>query len=241
MVNQNHTDAPAQVTAVIPAAGSGIRMDSRKAKQFLNLGGKPLLAITLRQFQECHLVDRIIVVVSRQDVDYCLQEIVDTYDLSKVVRVISGGKRRQDSVRNGIEAVAHTCRWVLIHDGARPFVTKDLIQRVISAAQGFRAVTTGLPINESVKQVDGQGWILRSIDRSDLWLIQTPQIFKREDIHLAHQEALKQGWKEATDDAFLIEKMGIPVKIIRGEESNMKVTTPHDLKMARFLISNQGA
>jgi len=241
MVNQNHTDAPAQVTAVIPAAGSGIRMDSRKAKQFLNLGGKPLLAITLGHFQECRLVDRIIVVVSRQDVDYCLQEVVDTYALSKVFTVISGGKRRQDSVRNGIEAVAHDCRWVLIHDGVRPFVTTDLIQKVITTAHRFRAVTTGLPITESVKQVDGQGWILRSIDRRDLWLIQTPQIFRREDIHLAHQEALKQGWKEATDDAFLIEKMGIPVKIIEGKESNIKVTTPHDLQLARFLISNKRA
>ena len=241
MVNQNHTDAPAQVTAVIPAAGSGIRMGSRKPKQFLDLGGKPLLAVTLGHFQECHLVDMIILVVSPQDVDYCLQEIVDTYSLSKVVRVISGGKRRQDSVRNGLEAVAHTCRWVLIHDGVRPFVTKDLIQKVISAAQSFRAVTTGLPITESVKEVDSQGRILRSIDRSDLWLIQTPQIFRREDIHLAHQEALKQGWEEATDDAFLIEKMGIPVKIIKGEESNIKVTTSLDLQIARFLMSNKSA
>jgi 2-C-methyl-D-erythritol 4-phosphate cytidylyltransferase len=239
MVNQNHTDAPTQVTAVIPAAGTGIRMGSKKAKQFLDLGGKPLLAITLRHFQESHLVDRIIVVVSQQDVDYCLQEIVDTYNLSKVFKVISGGKSRQDSVRNGIEAVPHTCRWVLIHDGVRPLVTKDLIQKAISAAQSFRAVTTGLPITESVKEVDSQGRILRSIDRSDLWLIQTPQIFRREDIHLAHQEALEQGWKEATDDAFLIEKMGIPVKIIKGEESNIKVTTPLDLQIARFLMLNE--
>jgi 2-C-methyl-D-erythritol 4-phosphate cytidylyltransferase len=241
MVNQNHTDAPTQVTAVVPAAGTGMRMGSRKAKQFLDLGGKPLLAITLGHFQESHLVDSIIVVVSQQDVDYCLQEIVGTYNLSKVFRVIGGGKRRQDSVRNGIEAVTHTSGWVLIHDGVRPFVTKDLIQKVISAAQSSRAVTTGLPITESLKEVDSQGRILRSIDRSDLWLIQTPQIFRREDIHLAHQEALKQGWKEATDDAFLIEKMGIPVKIIKGEESNIKVTTRHDLQIARFLISNKGA
>jgi len=122
-----------------------------------------------------------------------------------------------------------------------PIVTKDIIQKVISAAQSFRAVTTGLPITESIKEVDSQGRILRSIDRSDLWLIQTPQIFKREDIHLAHQEALKQGWEEATDDAFLVEKMGIPVKIIKGEESNIKVTTHHDLQIARFLMSNKSA
>jgi 2-C-methyl-D-erythritol 4-phosphate cytidylyltransferase len=241
MVKQNHTDAPTQVTAVIPAAGLGIRMDSIKPKQFLDLGGKPLLTVTLEHFQECRLVDSIIVVVPRQDVDYCLQEVVNPYALSKVFTVISGGKRRQDSVRNGIEAVAHTCRWVLIHDGVRPLVTKDLIQKVISAAYNFRAVTTGLPITESVKAADSQSRILRSIDRSDLWLIQTPQIFRREDIHRAHQEALKQGWKEATDDAFLIEKMGIPINIIEGEQSNIKVTTPYDLQIARFLISNKRA
>jgi 2-C-methyl-D-erythritol 4-phosphate cytidylyltransferase len=241
MVIQDSTDFPNQVTAIIPAAGSGTRMGLKKAKQFMDLCGKPILAVTLSHFQECNLVDRIVVAVSQDDVDYCLREIVDRYKLSKVFKVIVGGKRRQDSVRKGIEAVSDSCRLVLIHDGVRPLVTNGLIERVIKAANDFRAVITGLPVKETVKEADSKGRVLRSIDRGHLWLIQTPQIFRWEDIHLAHQKAIRHGWEEATDDAFLIEKMGIPVKMIEGEEDNIKVTTPQDLDMARFLMSKKSA
>ncbi len=230
-----------QVVAIIPAAGIGARMGFEKAKQFMDLCGKPILAVTLSHFQKCNLVDKIVLVVSQDDVDYCKREIVDRYKLSKVFKVIVGGKRRQDSVRNGVEAVADSCRWVLIHDGVRPLVTNGLIERVIKVAKDFRAVITGLPVKETVKEIDGQGSVLRSVDRSQLWLIQTPQIFRWEDINLAHQEAVKHGWEEATDDAFLIEKMGIPVKIIEGEGNNIKVTTPQDLDIARLLISKKSA
>ena len=239
MVSQKSNDFPKQVIAIIPAAGIGARMGLTKAKQFIDLCGKPILAVTLSHFQKCNLVDKIAVVVSQDDVDYCLREIVDRYKLSKVFKVIAGGKRRQDSVRKGLEAVADSCRWVLIHDGVRPLVSNGLIERVIRAAKDFRAVITGLPVKETVKEVDTQGRVLRSVDRSQLWLIQTPQIFRLEDISLAHQEAVKHGWEEATDDAFLIEKMGIPVKIIEGEANNIKVTTPQDLNIARFLISKK--
>jgi 2-C-methyl-D-erythritol 4-phosphate cytidylyltransferase len=102
-------------------------------------------------------------------------------------------------------------------------------------------VITGLPVKETVKEIDSKGRVLRSIDRKDLWLIQTPQVFRWEDIHLAHQKAMKHGWDEATDDAFLIEKMGIPVKIIKGEDDNIKITTPQDLDIARFLMSKRSA
>lgn len=239
MVSQDSTDFPNQVIAVIPAAGSGARMGLSRAKQFVDLCGKPVLAVTLSHFQECDLVDKTVVVIPHDDVDYCLREIVDRYGLTKVFKVIAGGESRQDSVRRGVEAVANCCRWVLIHDGVRPLVTRGLLARVIKAARRFRAVITGLPIKETVKEVDSQGRVLRSIDRRRLWLIQTPQIFRWEDINLAHQQALIHGWEEAPDDAFLIEKMEIPVKIIQGEEQNIKVTTPQDLELARFIISRQ--
>lgn len=228
-----------QVVAIIPAAGVGARMGLTKAKQFIDLCGKPILAVTLSHFQKCNLIDRIVLVVSQDDVDYCKREIVDRYKLSKVFKVIVGGKRRQDSVRKGVESVANSCRWVLIHDGVRPLVTTELIERIIKAAKDFRAVITGLPVKETVKEIDGQGRVLRSVDRSQLWLIQTPQIFRWEDINLAYQKALTHGWEEATDDAFLIEKMGIPVNIIEGEENNIKVTTSQDLDIARLLISKK--
>ncbi len=239
MAGQDLTNSSHRVTAVIPAAGSGVRMGSEEAKQYLEIGGKPLLVYTVRAFQQCHSVDSIIIVVPEKDVDYCLYQMVQRYQLNKVCKVISGGERRQDSVRNGVEAVADSCRWVLIHDGVRPFVSIELIEKVIKAARRYRAVSTGLPVTETIKRVDSKGNVLKTIERSDLWLMQTPQIFSREDIHLAHQEGLKRGWTEATDDAFLVEKMGIPVTIIEGEEGNIKITTPHDLQVAGFLLSNE--
>jgi 2-C-methyl-D-erythritol 4-phosphate cytidylyltransferase len=214
-----------------------MRMGLEEAKQYLEIGGKPLLVHTLRTFQECHLVDSIIIVVPEKDIDYCLHQMVQRYQFSKVYKVISGGERRQDSVRNGIEAVADSCGWVLIHDGVRPFVSIQLIEKVIKTARRFRAVITGLPVTETIKRVDSKANVLKTIERKGLWLIQTPQIFSREDIYLAHQEALKRGWTDATDDASLVEKMGISIKIIEGEERNIKITTLHDLQVARFLLS----
>jgi 2-C-methyl-D-erythritol 4-phosphate cytidylyltransferase len=237
MVSGSRTDSPSQVSVVIPAAGSGTRLGLGRAKQFMDLCGKPVLAVTLNRFQECDLVDGIVVVIPQSDLDYCLREIVDRYSLSKVCKVIVGGQRRQDSVRKGVEALNNRCRWVLIHDGVRPFVTHELLEKVIRAARQFRAVITGLPIKETVKEIDNRGKVLRSVDRRRLWLIQTPQIFRWQDINLAHQEALAHDWQEATDDAFLMERMGIPVKIIEGEQDNIKVTTPQDLELARLLLS----
>jgi len=241
MTIQQTNDLPNQVIAIIPAAGIGGRMSSDQAKQFIDLCGKPILAVTLNHFQKCSLVDKIVVVVSEDDVDYCNREIVDRYQQSKVCMVVAGGKRRQDSVRKGLESVGDLCKWVLIHDGVRPLVTAELIEKVIKAAKKFRAVITGLPVKETVKELDDQGMVLQSVHRSHLWLIQTPQIFQFEDINLAHQKAIQDGWEEATDDAFLIEKMGIPVKIIEGEENNIKITTPRDLDIARFLMSKRSA
>jgi len=228
-----------QLIAIIPAAGIGARMGSNKAKQFIDLCGKPVLAVTLSHFQECKLVDKIVVVVSKDDVEYCKREIVERYKQKKVFKIVAGGKRRQDSVRKALEAVGDLCRWVLIHDGVRPLVTTELIEKVIKAKEKFRAVITGLPVKETVKELDAQGMVLRSIYRSQLSLIQTPQIFQFEDLNLAHQKAIRERWEEATDDAFLIEKMGIPIKIIKGEENNIKVTTPRDLDIARFFLSKK--
>jgi 2-C-methyl-D-erythritol 4-phosphate cytidylyltransferase len=239
MVSQDPTKSSRRVTAVIPAAGSGMRMGLKEEKQYLEIGGMPLLVHTLRVFQECHLVDSIIIVVPEKDVDYCIHQVVPRYQLSKVCKVIGGGERRQDSVRNGIEAVADSCRWVLIHDGVRPFVSIELIEKVIKAARRYRAVITGLPVTETIKRVDSKANVLKTIERKGLWRIQTPQIFSREDIHLAHKEALKRAWTDATDDSLLVEKMGIPVKIIEGQERNIKITTPYDLQVARFLLSNE--
>lgn len=224
-----------KTVAIIPAAGVGVRMGGDRSKQFLELDGRPLIVTTLEKFQICPAVDSIILVVPPNDVDYCQREIVGRYNLTKVEKVIAGGMRRQDSVRLGIEASGGDYGLVLIHDGVRPLITSELIERIVAAAREHRAVITGMPAKETVKGVDKNGCVVKTYDRQQVWLVQTPQAFRYEDILMAHQRAVREGWEGATDDALLMEKVGIPVKVIEGSEDNIKVTTPHDLELTRFL------
>jgi len=228
-----------KTVAIIPAAGSGIRMGSDKAKQFLDLDGRPLLAVTLKPFQLCRRVDAIILVVPSREVDNCRERIVEQFGLDKVLKVVPGGERRQDSVRLGVEATNGDYGLVLIHDGARPMIDEGLIEKVIGAAMTHRAVITGLPARETVKEIDRTNQVIKTYDRKIVWLVQTPQVFRYEDILLAHKTAINEGWEEATDDAFLVERLGIPVNVIEGSENNIKITTPHDLEMAKFLIGSK--
>ncbi len=228
--------------AIIPAAGFGVRMKTKTPKQFLKLGGgRPVLAVTLEEFNACPLVDGIILAVPHDDVDYCNREIVEQYGLSKVIRVIAGGSRRQDSVRAGILAIDGGCDNVLIHDGVRPFVRAQTINNAIMALKDERAVITAVPAKDTVKEVDEKGYVAKTCDRKLLWLVQTPQIFRYDDIYNAHMRAEAEGWGEVTDDAMLMEKLGIPVKVIEGSEENIKVTTPNDLEYAEFLLRRKSA
>ncbi len=222
--------------AIIPAAGFGVRMKTDVPKQFLKLEEKPILAVTLEKFNECALIDGIILVVPTDDRKYCTEEIVKKYNLKKVLKVIPGGARRQDSVRAGIKAIESECDNVLIHDGVRPFVSQELITASISAVKKDHAVITALPAKDTVKKVSEEGYVLKTYERSSLGLVQTPQVFRYDDIYNAHIKAEKENWEEATDDALLMEKMGIPVRVIMGEEKNIKITTPHDLEYAGFLL-----
>lgn len=228
-----------KTVAVIPAAGSGIRMGSDTAKQFLDLDGLPLLAVTLKPFQLCRRVDAIILVVPSREVENCRERIVEPFGLDKVLKVVPGGERRQDSVRMGVEATNGDYGLVLIHDGVRPMIDEGLIEKVIGAAMTHRAVITGLPAKETVKEIDHTNQVIKTYDRKIVWLVQTPQVFRYEDILLAHRTALNEGWEEATDDAFLVERLGIPVNVIEGSENNIKITTPHDLETARFLLKKK--
>jgi 2-C-methyl-D-erythritol 4-phosphate cytidylyltransferase len=228
-----------KTVAIIPAAGAGVRMGNDRPKQFLDLDGRPLLAVTLEKFQVCPAVDSVILVAPRSDVAYCQSEIVDRHHLRKVEKVVAGGERRQDSVRLGIEASAGDYGLVLIHDSVRPLITPHLIVRVVEAAQEHRAVITGLSAKETVKEIDENAMVIKTYDRQRVWLVQTPQAFRYEDILMAHRRAVEEGWEEVTDDALLVEKMGIPVKVVEGSEDNIKVTTPQDLELVRFLVERQ--
>lgn len=236
MLEKQSLSSRTKTIAIIPAAGSGVRMGSDRAKQFLDFDGEPLLALTLKPLQQCRAIHAIIVVVPSKDVDYCRKEIVEKFRLTKVEKVVAGGMRRQDSVRLGLEAVAEDYGLVLIHDGVRPIITENAIERIINSAKTHRAVITGLPARETVKEVDSSHEVVTTYDRERIWLIQTPQVFYYEDILAAHQRAFREGWDEATDDSVLIERMGIPINVIEGSEKNIKVTTPNDLELARFLL-----
>ena len=219
-----------------------MRMGGGTAKQFLELNGRPILALTLERFQTCGAVDDIILVVPSDDVKFCKTKIIDEYGFDKVTSVIAGAERRQDSVRLGVEASGGEYGLVVIHDGVRPFIETGLIERAVLAAMKDRAIITGLPAKDKVKKADEGGFILETFERKTLWLVQTPQVFRYEDIIAAHRRALLEQWDDVTDDASLIEKMGIPVKIILGSEYNIKVTTPQDMEFARYLLarSNKG-
>jgi 2-C-methyl-D-erythritol 4-phosphate cytidylyltransferase len=229
-----------KVVAIITAAGAGLRMGGRKAKQFLEIKGKPILALTLEKFQACPAIHAIIVVVPRKLVDFSRREIVEKYGFTKVARVVPGGRRRQDSVRLGIEASGGVYDIVLIHDGVRPFIEPSFISKAVSAAGRHRVVIAAMPARETVKEVDESGLVVRTYDRRRVWMVQTPQIFRYRDIHKAHQRAVEEGWEEVTDDALLIEKMGIAVKVIEGSEQNIKITTPKDLKLAEHILRMRG-
>jgi 2-C-methyl-D-erythritol 4-phosphate cytidylyltransferase len=233
-----HTSSRQKVSAIIPAAGAGVRMQTNRPKQFLDLDGRPILAFTLERFQKCPIIDRIILVTSEQDVAYAQKEIVEKCHMTKVEKVVAGGERRQDSVRLGLEALEADDGLVLIHDGVRPLVSAELIARVIDAAKEHRAVITALPAKETVKEVDDNALVVKTYERRKVWLVQTPQVFRYEDILMAHHRAVQEGW-EATDDALLMEKAGIPVKVLEGSEENIKVTTPQDLELARFLLKGR--
>ena len=228
-----------KTVAIIPAAGTGIRMENERPKQFLDVDGKPLLAVTSEKFEVCPVIHAVILVVPQKDVAYCQSEIVERHHLTKVEKVVAGGERRQDSVRLGIEAAGGDYGLVLIHDGVRPLVAPDLIERVVEAAHKHRAVITGLTAKETIKELDENALVVRTYDRQRIWLVQTPQVFRYEDILMAHRRALEEGWEEVTDDALLVERVGIPVKVVEGSEDNIKVTTPQDLEMVKFLLKRQ--
>jgi len=225
-----------KTVAIVPAAGAGARMGGNLAKQYLHLEDRPILAVTLEALQRCSLLNAIVLVVPPEDVPFCQIEIVEKFHILKVEKVVPGGKLRQDSVRMGLESLNGQYDMVLIHDGVRPMVKPDLVEMVIRTAVQHRAAIAALPAKETVKAVNQTRQVTATYDRAKVWMVQTPQAFYYEDIIRAHREALAKGLTEATDDAFLVEQLGITVRVVPGSEQNIKVTTPHDLAMAKFLM-----
>jgi len=217
------------VVAVVPAAGQGTRMGGTARKQYLSLGGVPLLVLSLKVLQRIESIREIILSVPESDRDYCWREIVNPYGLGKVVHIVAGGQRRQDSVRNGLFAIADPLPdLVLVHDGVRPFIQEEIVEHAIIRAGQTGAVVVAIPIHDTVKRVDAQQRIQETLNREGLWQIQTPQIFRYDWLVEAHQHALQEHW-DVTDDAALIERQGYPVSVVEGSCMNIKITRPSDL------------
>ncbi|MDA8233922.1 MAG: 2-C-methyl-D-erythritol 4-phosphate cytidylyltransferase [Clostridia bacterium] len=215
-------------------------MGSRINKQYLCLSGLPILLYTLRVFEEVAAIDEIIVVAAPGEEEFCRVNVINSYGLKKVSKIIAGGLERQQSVYNGLRAVDSDTEVVLIHDGARPLVDEGIIHRVLDGARRYGAVSCGVPVKDTIKMVDGDGFVSSTPDRSLLWSIQTPQGFRLELLMEAHNQALKEGLL-GTDDAMLVERMGQPVKVVLGSYDNIKVTTPEDLAAAEAIIARRRA
>ena len=224
------------VVALVPAAGRGLRMGGSVPKQFLSLGGEPLVIQSLRALQAAPMVDQIILAVPHADVEYCEHEIVSRQRFTKVTKVVAGGAERQDSVRHALAQIPSDTEIVLIHDAVRPFVTLRMIAEVVAAARKEGAAIIALPMRDTVKQVRMDGMIERTVDRTPLWLAQTPQAFRRDWIETAHRKAHVEGVR-ATDDASLVEWLGYSVAVVEGSGENIKVTRPEDLVIGEAILA----
>jgi 2-C-methyl-D-erythritol 4-phosphate cytidylyltransferase len=223
------SDKRERVGAIIAAAGKGERMGDAD-KLLAPLGGKPLLLQTVRAFQKCALVDEIVLVVSGEKETMC-RKLISGKEWSKVSEVCLGGRRRQDSVAAGLKLLGK-CDWVVIHDGARPLVTEELIERGLEAARETGAAAAAVPVKDTIKLVGEEGIVNQTPPRQNLWAVQTPQVFRADIIN----EAYLRANDDVTDDASLVEQLGYKVKLYPGSYDNIKITTPDDLALAEVLL-----
>ena len=228
-----------RIVALIPAAGQGRRLGAAVAKQYLSLGGTPILVRTLRVFEENPLVNGIVLAVQPGRQDRLQDDFLRSYPCHKLLRVVAGGAGRQESVARALEAVPAGAELVVIHDGVRPLLGQELLSAVIEAARRSGAALAAVPVRDTVKQVEG-GLVRATLDRSSVWLVQTPQAFSADLIRRAHEKAASDGI-QGTDDAALVERLGIPVEVVTGSEENIKVTTPADLIFAEAILAARAA
>jgi 2-C-methyl-D-erythritol 4-phosphate cytidylyltransferase len=221
--------------ALITAAGKGRRMGEKMKKQFISLGGIPLLLYTLKAFEEFEGIEHIHLVLDGGDFEYCRREIIQRYGVKKVIQLVPGGDRRQDSVWNGLKAMEGHCDTVIIHDGVRPFVSAAILKRLLAAMEDVQAVVTAIPAQDTIKRVDRSGNVLDTLRRNTLFHIQTPQGFRYDVITEAYKRAIEEEiW--GTDDAYFVERMGVQVKVIEGSSFNIKITTPEDIALAHSIL-----
>lgn len=224
-------------TAIVLAAGSGKRMNSKVHKQYLIIQDRPVLYYSLKAFEDS-AVDEIVLVVGKGEEKFCRKEIVDKYGISKVKAIIEGGKERYHSVFEGLKQTSDA-DYVLIHDGARPFVNQDIIRRCMQEVQKYQACVVGMPVKDTIKIADEEGYAKQTPDRKNVWMIQTPQTFSYALIYEAYEEMLKTEDAAITDDAMVLERTkGKKSKLIEGSYRNIKITTPEDLLIANVYLQH---
>ncbi|MFT5873719.1 MAG: 2-C-methyl-D-erythritol 4-phosphate cytidylyltransferase [Clostridium sp.] len=221
---------------IILAAGKGRRMGEHINKQYLNINNHPILYYTLKAFSESSYIDEIIVVVAEGEMDYCREEIIKKYNFQKVKDVIIGGKERQHSVLNGLNALSN-CEIVLIHDGARPFINQSIIRNAVIYADLYGATACGVRPKDTIKIKDSSGFSLKSPEREMLFCVQTPQAF-RYDLILDCHKRINEAGIRVTDDTMVVEQYGNKVYLYEGSYNNIKITTPEDLETGRQILEN---
>lgn len=223
-----------RVAAIIVAAGKGTRMGSELPKQYMTIAGKTILDTTLYKFEKSNEIDEIILVVNKEDSEYVKREIAASYE--KVTCVIPGGTTRTESVFEGIKAVRNDCGILLIHDGVRPFVSYNLISTCVENADIYKACIPAVDVVDTIKEISKDGFVQKTLDRTTLKSVQTPQAFDFDTIRECYYNAVTED-KTFTDDASIVEYYGYKVKTIEGLPRNIKITTPLDLRVAEILAS----
>lgn len=227
------------VSAVIPAAGRGERFGRGSNKVFTPVADKPLLAYTLEAFEQCELVDYIVLVVGEHEIEYA-REIAEVHNIGKLKTVAAGGGHRQESVERGLLALDPETHIVIVHDGARPLVRQETIRTAIEAATEMGAAVAAVPVIDTIKSAGADNLVSATLDRNSLFSIQTPQAFEKGLLIRAYRQAGEDGYL-GTDDASLVERMGHPVKLVQGSYDNIKVTTPLDLELVEMRLGRRMA
>jgi len=232
-----------KTAAIVLAAGKGSRMNSDVHKQYLLLRDYPVLYYSLKAFEDS-FIDEIILVTGADEIAYCRQEIIEKYGFAKVTKVVPGGKERYHSVFGGLQALTD-CDYVFIHDGARPFVTKEILERAYETVKKEHACVVGMPVKDTIKLADENGYAADTPRRDLLWMIQTPQVFDFALVKNAYAVFLEQEQKllaqgiRVTDDAMVVETFtDTKIRLVEGSYENIKITTPEDLLIAEALLTS---
>lgn len=222
---------------IIVAAGTGSRMKANINKQFIKLNDKEIITYTIEKFYNNKNINDIVIVVKEDEVEFFKKEILDKYNFNNI-KIAYGGKERQDSVYNGIKVLDKNCKYVLVHDGARPFVNEDIINRSLEEVQKYKSVVVGVPVKDTIKVVNNNNYIVDTPNRSTLWSVQTPQTFDYSVIKRAYEDAFDNNFY-GTDDAMLVERIGYTVKMIYGSYNNIKVTTTEDIDIGIQILNSK--